>query len=556
VTVAVASRSSRTARRRWRLLRLLIGLPAAAERGVSRFYSWTPLGRTRVGAIAQQTVAEGVRMKIALVFLALIGVCVLGLPLTIQGDSTLTGAVQSYLSYALTTVGFLLAILTIFMSRTVSDELVGKQIMVLMTKPVARWQYILGKWVGICIFNAGFLTFTGFVVFGMVHYIAATHPPIEEIYGSTQMKGRADEPGAPASADRQRLQTEVLVARTATPFILPDFTEAAEAEYQQRLKEGFYDLTRDYDPQEERERLAGKAEAAWRVVQPLSRRLFQFEKVLCDRSADNEIQIRYKAEVFGYPPDEILRAEWVIGDPSKGAARYHAYTRHVIQRYQTIKVPANCVAEDQTLTVMFINRNPYANPEEYPIPEPLYPCTVQFIESAPVECLFVVGTFEGNLARLLALMMCKLTFLAALGLLATSVFSWPVACLVSLAFYALAGMQSFLTEAIDPMDTADATVFSRLADFGRAAMAGDGAAASEAFQGFFLEGVGESLGLLFYVIPNFARFNAVEVLVDGRNVSLVWVLQGIGQLVLVSTTLALGLAMLLFQRREVAEISL
>ena len=42
---------------------------------------------------------------------------------------------------------------------------------------------------------------------------------------------------------------------------------------------------------------------------------------------------------------------------------------------------------------------------------------------------------------------------------------------------------------------------------------------------------------------------------NGRNVSLVWVLQGIGELALLKTFIVLGLAILLFHRREVAEVS-
>ena len=63
-------------------------------------------------------------------------------------------------------------------------------------------------------------------------------------------------------------------------------------------------------------------------------------------------------------------------------------------------------------------------------------------------------------------------------------------------------------------------------------------------------------GALGWVIPDFARFDAVDDLVNGRNVSLVWVLQGISELGLIKTSIALGLAVLLFYRRELAEVSM
>ena len=62
-------------------------------------------------------------------------------------------------------------------------------------------------------------------------------------------------------------------------------------------------------------------------------------------------------------------------------------------------------------------------------------------------------------------------------------------------------------------------------------------------------------GMVHHIIPDFARYNAIEDFVNGRNVSLVWVLDAVVWLVLVKTSIVLGLAMLLFHRREVAEAS-
>ena len=126
---------------------------------------------TRMWAVARQMIAEGIRMKLALVFLFLIGMVVLGLPLSIQGDSSVTGAVQSFMQYGLGATGFLLSLLTIFLSRSMADELVGRQIFLVMTKPIPRWQYIAGKWLGMTTLNACFLLCSGLTIYGMVHYI-------------------------------------------------------------------------------------------------------------------------------------------------------------------------------------------------------------------------------------------------------------------------------------------------------------------------------------------------------------------------------------------------
>jgi len=462
-------------------------------------------------AVARLTISEGVRMKIALVFLMLIGTVVLGLPFSIEGDSSLTGAVQSFMSYAFTATGVLLGFLTIFMSRSLSDELVNHQIFLVMTKPVPRWQFILGKWLGIVLLNSAFLIAAGAVVYGMVHYIKRTHPPIDDRF------------------DEAELNNEILVARHAVAAQLPDFSDDADLEFEHNLEQGSYLNVPDFDPQKEKRRLASKHEAQWRIVGPLNSRVFEFADLLCDRSGDKTIQLRYKAEVTQAPPDEVLRAVWRFGDPYKQTRVYDHPVRHVAGRYHTLRIPADAVAEDNTLLVQFLNQNPFQG-------EPQWNNVMEFRKSDPVEVLFVVGSFEGNLVRLLILMQCKLMFLGAAAVLATTVFSFPVASLTSFTVYVLAGARAFITDALDFASDDFANMFSSLKEFG--------------VQLFMY-----AYDLIHWIIPNFGRYDAVESFVNGRNVGLVWVLQGVTDLVVIKTALLLGVAMLLFQRREVAEVS-
>ncbi|MCH8966639.1 MAG: ABC transporter permease, partial [Planctomycetes bacterium] len=327
-----------------------------------------------VWAVARQMIAEGIRMKIALVFLLLLAMVVLGLPFSIQGDSSLTGAVQSFLSYSLSCTGLLLGILTIFMSRSMSDELVNRQIFLVMSKPVPRWQYVLGKWLGITLLNAAFLSFTGLAIFSMVYYIKATHPPIEDRF------------------DAAELVNEVLVARHALQSTPRDFSGIAEQEFQRNLEEGLYENVPKFDPKQEKARIAAKHAARWRVVEPLGVRVFEFSNVLCDRSPDKTIQIRYKTNVSFYPPDEIYRAWWSFGDPLKGATVYDIRRRDIVNRFHTIRVRADAVASDHTLRVTFYNQNPFLH-------EPLYRSVIEFRRSDGPELLFVVGSFGWNLVR-------------------------------------------------------------------------------------------------------------------------------------------------------------
>lgn len=465
----------------------------------------------QVWAVAKQMIAEGVRMKIALVFLALIGLLVLGLPFAIEGDSSLTGAVQSFLSYGMTGTGLLLGMLTIFLSRSLSDELVHQHVFLVLSKPVPRWQFILGKWLGMTLLNFVFLAFSTLVIYGMVLYIRRTHPPLDEQF------------------DRAELENEVLVARHGQKPVLPDFSKPAEREFQQNLEEGLYASVPSFDARQERARLQSKHEARWRVVGALDTRLFEFENVLCDRSADREIQIRYKTEVSNYPPDEVFRAWWQVGDASKGTPVYRVPVRHVVGRRHSIRVPANAVAADHTLLVRFFNENPFPGERQARN-------VIEFRRADEVEVLFAVGSFEGNLFRAVTLTFCKLMFLGAVALLAASVFSFPVASLVTFTVYVLAGTRGFLGDALDMASDDSATFFTSPKEFA-------------------VRTIIAVYGVLSWAIPDFGYFDPVETLVNGRNVSLVWVLQALGDLAVVKTGIALGLAMLLFHRREAAETS-
>ncbi len=450
-------------------------------------------------------------MKVALVMVALIGLIVFGLPFSVVGDGSQSGAVQSFMSFGLNATGLLLGLLTIFLSRSVADEFVHRQIFLVMTKPVARWQYVIGKWLGIVMLDGVFLLGSGLTIYGMVHYIKSTHPPIDDRF------------------DEFKLNNEVLVARHALKCTPPDFRVPAKAEFERNLEEGMYDDYTDFNAKDIQRSLTKKYEAQWRVVGPSELRVFEFSNVLCNRSKGSEIQIRYKTDVSAYPPDEVFRAEWQVGDSMKGTPVYRVPVRHVIGRFHSVAVPADAVADDHTLAVYFSNKNPFEG-------EPQYKSVIEFRKSSEVEVLFVVGSFEGNLLRLLTLIMCKLMFLAAVAILMTAVFSFPVACLASLTVYVLAGTRAFILEAMDTTNDEFAGMFSSL-------------------NNFFAQSMLMLYDALHKVIPDFGYYNAIEDFVNGRNVSLVWVLDGMFWLVFVKTSIVLGVAILLFHRREVAEIS-
>ena len=458
-----------------------------------------------VGTVARHTIAESIRMKIAVFFVVLLAVLVLGLPFASKGDDSVSGAVQSFLAYSIAALSFLLSCLTIFLSKSLSADLTGKQILTLMSKPLARWQYVIGKWLGIVLLNAAILTLSGLVIYGMTWYIAS-QPARDEF-------------------DKERLDNQILKARHASRFVMPDFTAAAAAVYERNLKEGRYTGIGDFDPAGERERLRKEEDKRWRSVWPLESRVFEFEDVRCRRAAEAVVHIRYRVRVHNFPPDEMLRCQWVIGDREKDTEVYFVPRRDIIDRVHTVVVPADAVAADNTLTAVFINANPWVDAGETQRAN-----TVVFEGPESVEVLFSVSSFGSNLVRALSLVMCRLAFLGAVAVAVTTVFSFPVACLVALVVYVLATMRGFLGDAVSWLP-------------------------EEGVISLFHTAMENLVRGIYFVIPDFSKFNGLENLVDGRNVTLKWVLLGVGQLVLIQTSTLLLIACLLFQRREVSEVS-
>jgi len=483
-----------------------------------------------VWTVARHTIAESIRMKLAVFLVVLLAVLLLGLPFASKGDNPVSGAVQSFLAYSVAALSVLLSCLAIFLSKSLSNDLAGKQILTLMTKPLGRWQYVIGKWLGIVLLNVAILTISGFVIYGMTCYIAS-QPARDEF-------------------DRERLEKQILQARHASRYVVPDFTVAASAMYERYLEEGRYRDVVNLNSAKEKERLRGEEEKRWRSIWPLESRVLGFEDVRCPRTPEETVHIRYTYRVHNFPPDEILRCRWIVGNPQKDTQVYEFWRRDVIDRVHTVAVPADAVAADNTLTAVFINANPWAASGE----ETQRANTVVFQGPDSVEVLFSVSSFGSNLARALCLVMCRVSFLAAVAVTATTVFSFPVACLVALTIYILAATRGFIGTSMDWfMVSGAATATATAGDLIRTL--------TNVFYGLFRIVIRPVLNILLFVvlfilIPDFAKFDGLENLVDGRNVTLKWVLLGVGRLVLIQTSVLLLIACLLFRRREVSEVSL
>jgi hypothetical protein len=95
------------------------------------------------------------RFRLFLVIAVLLLAAVVGLPLIIKDDGTARGFTQILLTYTLSAITALLGLSTLWLScGTLARDIEECQIQVVATKPIARWQIWLGKWLGIVSLNA------------------------------------------------------------------------------------------------------------------------------------------------------------------------------------------------------------------------------------------------------------------------------------------------------------------------------------------------------------------------------------------------------------------
>ena len=196
----------------------------------------------RIIAIAWLTWKAALRFKLFLVIAVLLIAAVVGLPLVIEDDGTAQGFTQIILTYTLSAITGLLGLSTLWLAcGTLARDIEECQIQVVATKPIARWQIWLGKWLGIVSLNAILLGISGACVFGLLQWRAGKLPATEQKILREQIlvaRGSAKEPNNPAAieADTEQVLRERLksspVEKVDVPEVRRQIREQVKAQLQ------------------------------------------------------------------------------------------------------------------------------------------------------------------------------------------------------------------------------------------------------------------------------------------------------------------------------------
>lgn len=454
---------------------------------------------SRIWAIAVNTIRQALRMKIAMIFIILLLVLLPVMGLTATGDGTLKGRLQTFISYGLSLTGLLLSLLTIIVATfTITSDLDHRQIYTVATKPIRRYQFILGKLLGVVVLDVALVTLFA----GIVYAVVVSLPRFYDV----------------SQATRDELDNEFYVARASLTPPAPDVREEVMALYNRlektgELREAYPTLPRDLILRELtlRKQLEKRAAGAGEGL------VWEFENVK-PLGAGESLFIRFKYDVAAEPSSGQVYGRWQVGDLRQ--VRYGMDFKTPIwpedradpvRTFREIEVPASVIAEDGYLAVGFLN-------------VPINGTTVIFPLEDGLELLYKADTFAGNYIRGVLLILFRLIFLASLGMLAASFLSFPVAILFCLVVFFIGTISGFVLESFGELSASMGQIYSY------------------------------TIGALVRLLPRFDRYNPTTFLVPGRLITWSLLAHVALFMVCIKAFLLLVLALIVFSFRELARI--
>ena len=453
----------------------------------------------RLLAIAWLTWKAAFRFRLFLVIAVLLLAAVVGLPMVIKDDGTARGFTQILLTYTLSVITGLLGLSTLWLAcGTLARDIEECQMQVVATKPIARWQIWLGKWLGIMSLNAALLALSGACVYGLLQWRATKLP----------------------AAEQKILREQVLVARGSAkePSYNAEIDAATERILQGRLKNSPVDKV---DVPEVRKQIREQVKADFQLVPPGYSRQWQIDLGFAKNFLRNQpLQLRVKFNSAQKSPSGTFVALWQVGDPNSANLWRSEPMSLAPDTFHEFQIPANLFDDKGVLTILFINPNDTAL---------LFP-----LEDG-MEVLYPEGGFTLNFARGLGIIFCWMALLAALGLTAASFLTFPVAAFFSLAVLTIGLSSGTLAEAVE-----SGTV-----------MGGNGET------GVMGHSVVDAVLIPFFkgcltVIKLVENFSPIDSLSSGRSISWSELGTAFGQIVLLPGGIIGVIGILLFNRRELA----
>jgi ABC-type transport system involved in multi-copper enzyme maturation permease subunit len=400
-----------------------------------------------VSAIARNALAEAVRMKVSLVFIVLMIFALAALPLLLDPTTPLRYRVQSFLQYGTGGAFWIIAVLVLlFAAGTVAFEQRDRQIWQTMTKPVASWEYILGKWLGVSTLAAVLLMVCSSGIFVFTEYLRQQPAEGEQVRDVTAAAKTMTE-------DRYILESQVLTARVPVKPVVP--YKRTDVQFQRGVA-AYIEQARVTDPS-----FAGTSAAYekvegdlfksliqdWRSIRAGEYRDYTFRGLESARRRNSPLTLRYRVDSGSNDPRDLYRITFVVGNMVVMPAQEVG-----LGPTHSLSIPA--ILDDKgDLSLRIVNGELRQGPDGQ-----LGVLPNRDLISIPeggLEVQYSAGSYQGNFFRVAAVLWVKLAFLAMLAITASTFLSFPVACLIAFAIFIAAEMSGFLSTSLEYYDAMD-----------------------------------------------------------------------------------------------------
>ena len=485
-----------------------------------------------ISAVARTVVEEALSTKLSVFLVVLVLVSLPVFPLLLDPKERLAYRVQFFLSWSLSSAGVLLSLLSIAIAcRSVSDDIESNRIHMAFSKPLSRWEYLGGKWLGISLLNALLVSLLGITTYAFTIGLASS--------------------AATDAQDRLAVDEQVLTARSVALPRHPrgdDFDRSVEATIEQIRADD--PVTFDKDPTGARRRIYSQHIHEWHTVTPDIVSSFVFDGLDPNSIRAPVVQLRLKpwANNSGISEAEVRFALWLNERPFP--IRNGRHTPYTVRQgtVQTIDVPTSFIDSDNRLKVTVANQNLVMPGEDFAT-------SISLTPDDGMQVLYRVGGFAMNFCRGLLVLWTRLLMLTAAALAAATWLGFPTAFLASLMVYVSAAASGFFADAVDiytGLDRKTATLSSmfRL----RFRLLSERVLAFEWWEA--MKTVGSYVADAFLsLIPSFANYDSVGELATGRLVPLMELGSGILVLALAYPAVLLGLGCVLLNRRDLIRTS-
>lgn len=450
-----------------------------------------------IWAVATNTIRQAIRMKIAAAFIIIVFILVPVMGISISGDGTTHGKLQSFVTYSLGVVSLLLSLLTIIVSTyTLSEDIKEKRIFTVITKPIRRYQLLFGKLLGIMMLDLLILVPLAVIIYSITLYI----PVIDDV---------SDEQAV-------ELRDKFFTARTSLKPPLPNVQQEVIETYNKLKETGQLPENKSFKSIINNitriKLLEKRAVAAGGVLR------WTFDNVKVT-DPNQKLFIRYKYDVSTNPPDLNIYSRWTIGDlrqlpnfPTEKGVIYSIDRMDLVRTFRELEVPSDAIAEDGHIEVAFANI-------------PVNGTVVIFPPDEGLELLYKSDKYTTNFAKAVALLFFRLIFLACLGIFASSFLSFPVAIMLCLLIFSVACVNSFIVDSFGYLSKDVSRIYAY------------------------------TIALAIKGIPRFDQYSPAQFLVPSRAIGWLFFAKATAVLVFIKSGLVLLLSMIIFKFREIARIS-